>query len=48
MKTQNTDREGQTVAEVFTPNGPNAGLTMVQQGNAFAYRQYLKQCDEWA
>jgi hypothetical protein len=23
-------------------------LTLVQQGNAFAYRQYLKQCDEWA
>ena len=47
LKTQTTDRYGRNVAEVFTPNGANAGLTLVQQGNAFAYRQYLKQCDEW-
>jgi hypothetical protein len=25
-----------------------AGLSLVQQGDEFAYRQYLKQCDEWA
>lgn len=48
LKTQTKDRYGRTVAEVFTPNGANAGLTLVQQGNAFAYRQYLKLCDEWA
>ena len=48
LKAQTKDRYGRTVAEVFTQNGANAGLTLVQQGNAFAYRQYLKQCDEWA
>ena len=48
LKVQTRDRYGRTVAEVFAPNGANAGLTLVQQGNAFAYRQYLKQCDEWA
>lgn len=48
LKTQTKDRFGRTVAEVFTQNGANAGLTLVQQGNAFAYRQYLHQCDQWA
>ncbi|WP_094585109.1 thermonuclease family protein [Synechococcus sp. BO 8801] len=48
LKAQTKDRYGRTVAEVFTQSGANAGLTLVQQGNAFAYRQYLKQCDEWA
>jgi endonuclease YncB( thermonuclease family) len=48
LKVQTTDRYGRTVAEVFAANGRNAGLTLVQQGHAFAYRQYLKQCDEWA
>ncbi len=48
LKTQTKDRYGRTVAEVFTADGRNAGLTLVQQGNAFAYRQYLNQCDEWA
>ncbi len=48
LKTQTKDRYGRTVAEVFTQNGANAGLTLVQQGNAFAYRQYLKLCDQWA
>ena len=48
LKAQTTDRYGRTVAEVFTQNGANVGLTLVQQGHAFAYRQYLKQCDEWA
>ncbi len=47
LKVQTRDRYGRTVAEVFAQNGANAGLTLVQQGNAFAYRQYLKQCDEW-
>ncbi len=48
LKAQTKDRYGRTVAEVFTADGRSAGLTLVQQGNAFAYRQYLKQCDEWA
>jgi endonuclease YncB( thermonuclease family) len=47
LKIQTKDRYGRTVAEVFTQNGANAGLTLVQQGHAFAYRQYLKQCDAW-
>ena len=48
LKVQTTDRYGRTVAEVLAENGANAGLTLVQQGHAFAYRQYLKECDEWA
>jgi hypothetical protein len=36
------------VAEVFTGNGRNVGLALVQQGNAYAYRRYLGQCDQWA
>jgi micrococcal nuclease len=48
LKAQTKDRYGRTVAEVFTENGNNAGLALVQQGHAFAFRQYLKQCDEWA
>ncbi|MCP9861329.1 MULTISPECIES: thermonuclease family protein [unclassified Cyanobium] len=48
LRTQTKDRFGRTVAEVFTQNGANAGLSLVQQGNAFAYRQYLHQCDQWA
>ncbi len=48
LKAQTKDRYGRTVSEVFTPNGANAGLTLVQQGHAFAYRHYLKQCDERA
>ena len=48
LKTQTKDRYGRTVAEVFTQNGTNAGLSLVQQGNAFAYQQYLQQCEEWA
>ncbi|AFY27360.1 thermonuclease family protein [Cyanobium gracile] len=48
LKVQTKDRYGRTVAEVFSADGRNAGLTLVQQGNAFAYRQYLQQCDQWA
>lgn len=48
LRTQTKDRFGRTVAEVFAQNGANAGITLVQQGNAFAYRQYLHQCDQWA
>ncbi len=48
LKAQTTDRYGRTVAEVFSANGRNVGLTLVQQGHAYAYRQYLQQCDQWA
>ncbi|KEF40665.1 MAG: nuclease [Cyanobium sp. CACIAM 14] len=48
LKVQTTDRYGRTVAEVISDNGRNVGLELVQQGNAFAYRQYLQQCVQWA
>lgn len=48
LKAQTKDGFGRTVAEVFAQSGANAGLTLVQQGHAFAYRQYLPQCDAWA
>ncbi|MEA5416358.1 thermonuclease family protein [Synechococcus sp. BA-132 BA5] len=48
LKTQTKDRYGWSVAEVVTQNGSNAGLSLIQQGNPFANRQHLKQCDEWA
>jgi endonuclease YncB( thermonuclease family) len=37
------DRYGRLVAEVFSD--VNVGLTMVQGGQAFAYRRYLNGCD---
>ncbi len=45
LKVQTTDRHGRTVAEVFTEGGRNVGLALVQQGHAYAYRRYLRQCD---
>ncbi len=48
LKAQTKDRYGRTVAEVFTQSRANTGLSLIQQGHAFAYQQYLKQCDEWA
>lgn len=48
LKAHTKDRYGRTVAEVFGLTGENAGLSLVQQGHAFVYRQYLKQCEEWA
>ena len=48
LKVQTTDRYGRSVAEVFSRNGRNVGLALVQQGNAYAYRRYLGQCDQWA
>ena len=48
LKTQTKDRYGRTVAEVFAQSGANGGLSLVELGNAFAYRQYLGQCDPWA
>jgi micrococcal nuclease len=44
LKPQTTDRYGRTVAEVFKGN-LNVNLSMVQEGRAVAYRQYLDQCD---
>jgi endonuclease YncB( thermonuclease family) len=38
-----TDRYGRLVAEVF--NGININLAMVEDGQAFAYRQYLGNCN---
>ena len=38
------DRYGRTVAEVISDI--NIGLAMVEEGQAFAYRQYLSSCDE--
>jgi endonuclease YncB( thermonuclease family) len=38
-----TDRYGRTVAEVFS--GVNINLALVEDGQAFAYRQYLGGCD---
>ncbi len=38
-----TDRYGRSVAEVFS--GVNVNLAMVEDGQAFAYRQYLRGCD---
>lgn len=48
LQAQAKDLYGRTIVVVFTPSGANAGLCLIQQGNAFAYRQHLKQCDEWA
>ena len=39
-----TDRYGRTVAEVFS--GVNINLALVEDGQAFAYRQYLSSCSE--
>ncbi|MFM7514247.1 MAG: thermonuclease family protein [Cyanobium sp.] len=38
-----TDRYGRLVAEVF--NGININLALVEDGQAFVYRQYLSGCD---
>ena len=38
-----TDRYGRSVAEVFS--GVNINLAMVEEGQAFAYRQYLSSCN---
>lgn len=45
VRAKEKDRFGRTVAEVFTNDGRNAGLELVQQGHAFVYRQYLEGCD---
>ncbi len=43
LLTQTTDRYGRTVAEVISDI--NINLAMVEDGQAFAYRQYLAGCD---
>lgn len=48
VRVKEKDRFDRTVAEVFTRDGRNAGLELVQQGHAFVYRQYLDGCDATA
>jgi endonuclease YncB( thermonuclease family) len=43
LEQKTTDRYGRLVAEVF--NGININLAMVEDGQAFVYRQYLSGCD---
>ena len=43
LAVQTTDRYGRSVAEVFS--GVNINLTLVENGLAFVYRQYLGGCD---
>ncbi len=45
MKPQVKDRYGRTVAEIYV-GSTNINLQMVREGAAFAYRKYLKQCDQ--
>ena len=45
LKPQVKDRYGRTVAEICV-GSRNINLQMVQLGAAYAYRQYLKQCDK--
>ncbi len=43
LKVKTTDRYGRTIAEVFS--GVNINLALVEDGQAFVYRQYLGGCD---
>jgi len=43
LKIKTTDRYGRSVAEIFS--GVNINLALVEDGQAFAYRQYLRGCD---
>ncbi|MCT0227384.1 thermonuclease family protein [Synechococcus sp. CS-1331] len=43
LEQKTSDRYGRLVAEVF--NGININLAMVEDGQAFVYRQYLSDCD---
>ena len=45
LKPQVKDRYGRTVAEIYV-GSRNINLQMVQMGAAFAYRKYLRQCDQ--
>ena len=44
LRAQTTDRYGRTVAELLNHRG-NVNQLLVQAGQAFAYRRYLRQCD---
>ena len=44
LKPQVKDRYGRTVAEIYV-GSRNINLLMVQKGAAYAFRQYLSQCD---
>ena len=44
LNVKTTDRYGRTVAEVFS--GVNINLALVEDGQSFAYRQYLSSCSE--
>ena len=44
LRVQTTDRYGRTVAELLNRQG-NVNQLMVEAGQAFAYRRYLRQCD---
>ncbi|MCP9782169.1 thermonuclease family protein [Cyanobium sp. WKJ7-Wakatipu] len=43
LNIKTTDRYGRLVAEVFS--GVNINLALVEDGQAFVYRQYLRGCD---
>jgi endonuclease YncB( thermonuclease family) len=43
LDVKTNDRYGRTVAEVISEI--NIGLALVEDGQAFAYRQYLSDCD---
>jgi endonuclease YncB( thermonuclease family) len=43
LEAKTTDRYGRLVAEVFQQD--NINLALVEDGQAFAYRQYLRNCD---
>ncbi len=47
LRVVDTDRYGRTVAEIIR-GGQNVNLRMVRRGQAFAYRQYLSNCDPTA
>ena len=47
LKVVDTDRYGRTVAEI-SRGGQSLNLRMVRRGQAFAYRQYLSNCDPTA
>ena len=47
LRVVDTDRYGRTVAEILKAR-QNVSLQMVRRGQAFAYRQYLRNCDATA